>query len=162
MIFSDLIWAGLAGLVSGIAMTLLEFPFWKKWGMEGVSEWQVNWVMMTCFNSKWRLRQQPILSWTIASHIFHGVLIGIALRLVLPVTILLLPVAKISTILDAVVLAVALWFFITFSGRKRFEVPGKIRITNRGLLVGLLSGIIFGIVLGLLLSLFPDSYASLP
>jgi len=162
MILSDLIWAGLAGLTGGIIMTVSEYPFWKKWGMEGVSEWQVNWVMMTWFNSKWKSRQQPILSWTIASHIFHGVLVGIALRLVLPVVIIVLPVTKISTILDAVVLAVALWFFITYSGRKRFEVPGKIRITNRGLLVGLLSGIIFGIVLGLLLSVFPDSYASLP
>jgi hypothetical protein len=162
LLLSDLIWAGLAGFISGIAMTLYEYPFWKKWGMEGVSEWQVNWVMVTWFNSKWKSRQHPILSWTIASHIFHGVLIGIALRLVLPVVITVLPIAKLSSVMDAVILAVALWFFITYLGRKPFESSGKIRITNRGLLVGLFSGIIFGIVLGLLISLFPDSYASLP
>jgi len=130
--------------------------------MEGVSEWQVNWVMVTWFNTKWKSRQQPILSWTIASHVFHGVLIGIALRLVLPVVIVVLPIAKLSTIVDAVILAVALWFFITYLGRKRFESSGKIHITNRGLLVGLLSGIVFGIVLGLSISLFPVPNASLP
>jgi len=34
-----------AGLVAAICMTLVEVPFRKKWGMEGVAEWQVNAVM---------------------------------------------------------------------------------------------------------------------
>ena len=42
----DLVGAGLAGLAAGLLMTLFEIPFWGKWGLEGVAEWQVNLVIV--------------------------------------------------------------------------------------------------------------------
>ena len=47
-----LVRAGLAGLAAGVLMTLFEIPFWKKWGLEGVAEWQVNAVMVSVLISE--------------------------------------------------------------------------------------------------------------
>ena len=38
----DVIEASIAGLAAAVFMTLSEFPFYKKWGMSGVGEWQVD------------------------------------------------------------------------------------------------------------------------
>src|SRR5438552_2465151 len=55
-------------------MTLFEFPFWRIWGMNGVAEWQSNWIIiskLTRGNSSkvW----EPRISWTISLHLWHGV-----------------------------------------------------------------------------------------
>ncbi len=153
MILVDLEWAGIAGLVSAVLMTLLEYPFWKKWGMEAVVEWQVNWVMVSMLNQKWKSMQKPILSWTIASHISHGIVAGIAFRLLLPVFFTLIPFAKFSVIFDTVVYGIVLWILFNVLGRRTIESAGGIRITNRGLVGSLFSDIVYGIFLGLLIPL---------
>lgn len=35
----------LTGLFSTLMMTIFEFPFWRKWGLEGVLEWHENQVL---------------------------------------------------------------------------------------------------------------------
>src|SRR6478735_6686406 len=35
----------LTGLFSTLMMTFFEFPFWRKWGLEGVLEWHENQVL---------------------------------------------------------------------------------------------------------------------
>ena len=35
------------GLLSAILMTIVGIPFWRKWGMEGMTDWQVNAVMVS-------------------------------------------------------------------------------------------------------------------
>ncbi len=124
--------------------------------MEAVVEWQVNWVMVSVLNKRWKSLRKPILSWTIASHISHGIAAGIAFRLLIPVFFTLIPFSKFSIIFDAVVYGIVLWILFNVLGRKTIESAGGIRITNRGLLGSLLSDIIYGIFLGLLIPLaFP-------
>ena len=151
MILYEIILAGIIGLFSAALMTLFEYPFWKKWGMSAVGEWQLNWVMVSRLDKKWKAMKQPILSWTIASHLSHGVVAGIAFRLLLPFFFLLIPFAKVSILLDAVVFSVVLWLSFTVLGRRTFESAGGIKITNRGLLGALLSDVIYGFFLGLLI-----------
>ena len=37
-----------AGFVSTGAMTILEIPFWKRWGLTGILEWHENQILTTC------------------------------------------------------------------------------------------------------------------
>lgn len=39
----------LIGLFSTLMMTIFEFPFWRKWGLEGVLEWHENQVLYSKF-----------------------------------------------------------------------------------------------------------------
>jgi len=39
----------LTGLFSTLMMTFFEFPFWRKWGLEGVLEWHENQVLYSKF-----------------------------------------------------------------------------------------------------------------
>jgi hypothetical protein len=39
----------LAGLFSTLVMSIFEFPFWRKWGLEGVLEWHENQVLFSKF-----------------------------------------------------------------------------------------------------------------
>jgi hypothetical protein len=39
----------LAGLFSTLMMSIFEFPFWRKWGLEGVLEWHENQVLYSKF-----------------------------------------------------------------------------------------------------------------
>lgn len=88
--------------------------------MQGVAEWQVNWVMISSLNKKWKTMRNPILSWTIASHLSHGVLAGIAFRLLLPYFFEIL-FGSVSLILDAVIFSFMLWFHFTFLGWRMYE-----------------------------------------
>jgi hypothetical protein len=152
MILYDLTWAGIAGFLAAIVMTVVEVPFWRKWGMQGVAEWQVNWVMVSRLSKKWKTLSKPILSWTIASHLSHGVVTGIAFRILLPI-MFLIPLAKWSIVLDGAVYGVVLWFLFLLLGRRTYESAGHITITRKGLLGALFSDTVFGFFLGLLVSL---------
>lgn len=39
----------LTGLFSTLMMTIFEFPFWRKWGLEGVLEWHENQLLYSKF-----------------------------------------------------------------------------------------------------------------
>jgi hypothetical protein len=133
-------------------MILFEFPFWMKWGMEGVAEWQTNWVILSKLarvNSN-RIRE-PRTSWTITLHLWHGTLAGIVFGLLLPVLTLL--AGNFSVLLDAVVYSAALWIIFMLAPRRLFESAGGRRISDRSLLVALASHFVYGIFLGLLVSL---------
>ena len=77
------IFAGLvAGLVSTAAMSLTEYPIWRKWGMEGVSEWYLNQALMA------RLFKRPPQNLVVQGlllHFVHGGLAGIIFALMVPV-----------------------------------------------------------------------------
>ena len=71
-----LVGAGLAGLAAGVLMTMFEIPFWKKWGMEGVAEWQVNAVMVSVLIRRFTRRRAGALM-AVAMHLFHAAVLGI-------------------------------------------------------------------------------------
>jgi len=134
-------------------MTLFEFPFWKIWGINGVAEWQTNWIILsklTRVNSN-RIRE-PRISWTVTLHLWHGVAAGIVFGLILPY-LALLPAGNLSVLLDALVYSVTLWVIFMLAPRRAFESAGEIRISDRSLSVALASHFVYGIFLGLLVPL---------
>ena len=153
MVSSTLLGAAFAGLVGGVFMTMFEYPFWKAWGMNGVAEWQSNWVILSRLTraSPDRTRE-PRISWTIIFHLWHGVAAGIVFGLLLPV-LSVLPGGNFSVLLDAVVYSIALWIIFMFAPRSALEFAGGTRISDRGLLVALASHFVYGVFLGLLVPL---------
>src|SRR2546422_542293 len=118
-------------------MTLFEFPFWKILGMNGVAEWQTNWVIISKLTREPSNRiQSPRISWTISLHLWHGVAAGIVFELLLPY-LTLLPAGNLSVLLDAVVYSVALWILFMLAPRRAFESAGGTRISDRSLWVAL-------------------------
>src|SRR2546428_7070133 len=142
-----LLGACFAGLLAAICMTIFELPFWRRWGMEGVAEWQVNAVIVSVLIRKFTQRR-VVASMSVAMHLFHGTVLGIVFRLLvglLGTTILL------SSVLSyAIVYSVVLWIISPFLTRRLFELSGGFRMTRKGLVVSFLSHNIYGVLLGLL------------
>ncbi len=68
-----------AGFVSTGAMTILEIPFWKRWGLTGILEWHENQIL-TC--KLFRLSSNNLQFWGIfLLHFLNGSLGGIGLLL---------------------------------------------------------------------------------
>src|SRR5256712_14037168 len=78
----ELLGACFIGLVAAICMTIVELPFWKKWGIEGVAEWQVNSVMVSMFIPKFSKRIVSIRK-SVGMHLFFGAALGIVFRALL-------------------------------------------------------------------------------
>src|SRR2546428_11155004 len=72
MAWPNVLLAAIAGLGAVILMTLFEFPFWKKWGLEGVAEWQMNSVIVSKTARRSRRTAESPISWMIGGHFFHG------------------------------------------------------------------------------------------
>ena len=153
MLSSTLLGAAFAGLVAAAVMTLLEFPFWKAWGMNGVAEWQTNWVIISKLTggNPNRIRE-PRISWTVSLHLWHGVAAGIVFGLLLPY-LALLPAGNFSVLLNAVVYSVALWIIFMLAPRRAFESAGGMRISDLSLSIALASHLVYGIFLGLFVPL---------
>ena len=153
MASSTLFGAAFAGLVGAVVMTLFEFPFWKRWGMNGVAEWQTNWVIISKLAGETSNRvHEPRISWTISLHLWHGAAAGIVFGLLLPF-LTLLPTGNFSVLLDAIVYSVALWVIFMLAPRRAFESAGGGRISDRSLSIALASHFVYGIFLGLLVPL---------
>jgi hypothetical protein len=129
-------------------MTIFEFPFWRRWGMEGVAEWQVNAAIVSVLIRK--LTQRRVVAWmSVAMHLFHGAALGIVFRLLL--LGLLVPGVLSSSVLGyAVVYSVVLWIISPFLTRRIFELAGGFQMTRNGLAVSFLAHIVYGVFLGLL------------
>lgn len=68
-----------AGFVSTGIMTILEIPFWKRWGLTGILEWHENQIL-TC--KLFRLASNNLHFWGIfLLHFLNGSLGGIGLLL---------------------------------------------------------------------------------
>jgi hypothetical protein len=149
-VFLGLLSAFLAGLVAAVCMTIVETPFWRRWGMEGVAEWQVNsvivWVLIRRFT-----RRRVLTSMSVAMHLFHGAALGFLFLVLLDLlrTAILLPLV----LLYAIVYSVLLWLVSPYMTRNLFASRGGFRITREGLAVSFLGHIIYGIFLGFLVSM---------
>ncbi len=138
-----------AGLVSTVCMTLFEFPFWKRWGMNGVAEWQTNRVILSKLARVNSSRiQEPRISWTITLHLWHGTAAGIVFGLLLPL-LTLLPAGNFLVLLGAIVYSAALWVIFMLAPRRAFESAGGTRISNPSLFIALASHFVYGLFLGL-------------
>jgi hypothetical protein len=147
MLVPDVLLGAKAGFEAVILMTLFEFPFWRKWGLEGVAEWQMNSVIVSLVR-KSRRTQQSRISWTIGGHLFHGTLAGVVFGLSQPL-IALVGTSMLAILLSALVYSTILWAIFSIMLRGTFEAAGGIRISNRGVFVALLSHLVYGFFLGL-------------
>jgi hypothetical protein len=142
-----LLGAFFAGLVAAFGMTLFELPFWRRSGIQGVAEWQVNAVIVSVLIRKFTNRRANT-AMAVAMHLFHGAVLGIAFRL--------LPFLPGATTLSSMILgyailySVVLWIISPFLTRSSFERSGGFRMTRNGLVVSFLSHIVYGVCLGLL------------
>jgi hypothetical protein len=150
-VFLGLLSAFLAGLVAAVCMTIVETPFWRRWGMEGVAEWQVNSVIVRVFIRRFTERKvrTPM---SVAMHLFHGAALGVLF--VAPLELLQTAVTLHLVLLYAIVYTVLLWIVSPYLTRNLFASLGGFQITRKGLAVSLLGHIIYGILLGLLVSIF--------
>jgi hypothetical protein len=79
------IWVILAGLAGGLvataSMTLTEWIFWKKWGLQGVLEWHENQMLISRFLKLDKMRLH--FSGIFGLHFLNGALGGLGLVLAL-------------------------------------------------------------------------------
>jgi len=144
----ELLWGCIAGLVAAVCMTIFEFPFWKKWGMEGVAEWQVNSAIVSVIIRKFTHRKVDS-SMSVAMHLFHGAALGIVFRVLLGSVGTTIPSS--SVLIYATVYSGVLWIISPFLTRRIFELAGGFRMTRRGLAVSFLAHSVYGVFLGLLI-----------
>ncbi len=72
-----------AGLISTGVMTIIQIPFWKRWGLTGIVEWHENQVLTCKF---FRVKSDNIHFWGIfLLHFINGSLGGIGLLIALMV-----------------------------------------------------------------------------
>src|SRR2546425_6419901 len=100
MAWANVLLAAIAGLGAVILMTLFEFPFWKKWGLESVAEWQMNSVIVSKTVRRSRRKAEAPISWMIGGHLFHGTVAGVGFGLFLAF-ISLLPASILAILLAA-------------------------------------------------------------
>ena len=144
----ELLWVCFIGLVAAICMTIFELPFWKKWGIEGVAEWQVNSVIVSMIIRKFSNRRVSA-SMSVGMHLLHGAALGIVFRVLLSLlgTTILAP----SVLIYAIVYSGVLWIISPFLTRRLFEIAGGFRMTKKGLAVSFLAHNVYGVFLGLLI-----------
>jgi len=68
------------GLTSTVVMSLLEYPIWRRWGLEMVTEWHLNQVIAGRL-----LRRSPdtVIVQGLLFHVLHGGIAGIVFVIVL-------------------------------------------------------------------------------
>jgi len=139
------VWKGLvAGLTSTFVMSLLEYPIWRKWGLEMVTEWHLNQVIAGRL-----LRRSPntAIAQGLMLHILHGGIAGI-------IFVLILSLGQSARIMDAAVeFGLVLWVVSLFILK---PVTG-VRLLDHPLglspfIVSLAGHILYGVSLGLLVN----------
>lgn len=118
-----------------------------------MGEWQIDSVILAriILRKKSPIKQQDFPWTAVATHFLDGVIASVAFYLLLPFFYSFVPGAMISIFYDTVVYSFVLWIIFPTLGRSTIESFGRIRISNRGLLVSLLSHIVYGVFLGLFL-----------
>lgn len=144
--------AAIAGLVSGLCMTLFETPFWKKYGMGVVAEWQVNAAMVSMISRKKAAGNKSRTHLAVAMHLVHGIVLGVIFFFI---SLYVLKLNQLlSMTLAAILYSILLWAITPYATKSAFESIGNFKITTQGLAVSFGSHIIYGVILGLLVVQF--------
>src|SRR5205807_10067078 len=124
----ELLGACFIGLVAAICMTIFELPFWKKWGIEGVAEWQVNSVIVTTLIRKFSNRRVGI-SMLVGLHLYHGAALSIVFRVLQALLGTAVPAP--SILIYAIVYSGLLWIISPFLFMSLVVRSGSFKITTR-------------------------------
>jgi len=144
MLIAEVLKGLVAGLISTVVMSLLEYPIWRKWGLEMVTEWHLNQVIAGRL-----LRRSPntAIAQGLMLHILHGGIAGI-------IFVLILSLGQSARIMDAAVeFGLVLWVVSLFILK---PVTG-VRLLDHPLglspfIVSLAGHILYGVSLGLLVN----------
>jgi hypothetical protein len=143
-VYEALVLGAGAGLVSASLMTLVEAPFWRKIGISGVVEWQVNLVMVS-----WLLHEQydprKRLPDALGMHVLHGAVFGALLGGVLN---LLAPLSPFGDVAAAEFMTLILWSMVPLLLWRPFMTATGARFSRIGLLISLIGHLVYGFALG--------------
>ena len=145
MLSSEISTGLVAGLVSTALMSLFEYPIWRKWGMEGVSEWHMNQVMAGRLLHR---STESVVAQGLLLHFLHGGLAGIVFALLLPT------IPSIPSIETGVGFGIALWI-IALAIMKPVTGVGFSRhpLMPLPLIVSLAGHVLYGFLLGLVVTM---------
>lgn len=123
-------------------MSLTEYPIWRKWGIEGVSEWHLNQALMA------RLLQRPpqdLVVQGLILHFVHGELAGIIFVLMLPIFSPGIPIVEAGLAFGLLLWVIALLIMKPVTGIGFRDHP--MRLLPH--VVSLAGHLLYGIMLGL-------------
>ena len=139
LLLYSLIVSSIAGFLAASLMTVCrDTRSWKKWGISGVAEWQVNQVIIGNIFGKSAVR------YSIVSHLFHGTILGIMFKFII---LYVFPETGILIIAESLVFSMVLWIIAPLLTRRVFENVGGIKITEIGLTSSFISHLVFGLAL---------------
>jgi hypothetical protein len=134
----------MAGLAATLAMTTLEIPAWKRFGLRGVLEWHENQVLSTRF---FRLSESDLhVKGIFFLHFVNGGLGGVGFALAL----VLFPFALSEIIIFAIAYGLFLWLATLIPIHKPITgiTPWRHPDGMIPMVVSLAGHILYGIVLG--------------
>src|SRR6266581_5307304 len=143
LLLLSLLGACFTGLLAAICMTIFELPLWRRWGMEGVAEWQVNAVIVSVLRKF--TQRRVVASMSVAMHLLHGAALGIVFRLLL-LGLLGTSILSSSVLSYAIVYSIGLWIISPFLTRRFFEHIGGFRMTRKGLAISFLAHNVYGVL----------------
>jgi len=140
------IFAGLAaGLFSTATMSLTEYPIWRRWGMEGVSEWHLNQALMARLFHR---HPQDLVFQGLVLHFVHGAVAGIVFALILPVFSQGIPVVEAGVAFGLLLWIIAMLIMkpVTGIGLRNHDMRLLPLVVSLGghLLYGSLLGLVVG------------------
>ena len=135
-----------AGIIATLGMSLVEYPIWRHWGLDGVAEWHLNQAIVARFTRK------PVEDAVVEGlllHFAHGAIAG----LIFSWTLTMLPLT-ISPILLGLMFGTLLWLIsmtITkpITGTGVFGEPS----TSILLVCGIVGHLVYGLLLGALVGI---------
>lgn len=130
-----------AGLFSTGVMSLVEYPIWRMWGMEGVSEWHLNQVMVGRIMNR---APHSVVAQGLLLHFLHGGLAGIVFVLLLP------SIQNVPVIVAGVGFGIILWIIALLIMKPLIGVGFRHQSLNlMPLIVSFGGHILYGLFLGL-------------
>lgn len=133
----------LAGVAATGAMSLIEAPAWRHWGLPAVLDWEQNQAVAA------RLLRQPrelLVLPGLGLHFVHGALAGIVFALALPFLPLSLPVPALGVGYGLVLWLLTLLVHVPTTGHRPGEGPRE----QVALVVSLASHLVYGVLLAAL------------
>ncbi len=146
---NDLALGAAAGFSATALMTLFEYPFWRRIGIGGVVEWEVNQILVSWILTRDHTRTQGLRG-ALGMHLLHGTVAGALLGVALTS---LAPGARSVYWFAGLALSLLLWSVVPFIFRGAFEEKGRVRFSRLGMFLSFLSHVVYGVSLGFLLQI---------
>jgi hypothetical protein len=128
-------------------MSLVEYPIWRRWGLDGVAEWRLNQAIVARFSRK---PEEEMVVKGLFLHFAHGAIAGLIFSWALTIFPL-----TVSPVLLGLTYGTLLWLIsvaITkpITGTGVFGKPSTSILLVSGIVGHLVYGLLLGALLGIL------------